>query len=127
MSARFIDVQKGSITMTTYRLVVLSSAMSGREREFENWYDDVHIPDIAAIEGVVSSSRMRVIDSSSNALDAPAWRSLAIYEFGENAPADVIRRIGEAKSAGTMMISTALDRSSIVKLIVADAQPVPAG
>lgn len=107
--------------MTTYRLVVLSSAIAGREREFETWYDDIHVPDIAAIEGVLSARRMRVIDSKSNTGDTPSWRSLAIYEFGENAPDDVIRRISEAKAAG-MVISTALDSSSVVKLIVNDTQ-----
>lgn len=59
--------------------VVLSNAVPGRENEYNEWYDNVHLPDAVAVPGVVSAERFRV---TSRFGDYP-YDYLAIYDLGD--------------------------------------------
>lgn len=59
-------------------MVVQSSPVSpDREDEFNDWYDNVHIPELCAVPGFVSARRYKAPAAGSE--DAP--RYLAIYEI----------------------------------------------
>lgn len=46
--------------MARYTWVVLTNAEAGREEEFERWYNEVHVPDLLRIPGVVGVTRGRL-------------------------------------------------------------------
>jgi hypothetical protein len=48
-----------------------------REQEYNTWYDEVHIPELLALDGIVSARRLRPVDG-----DGPY---VALYELeGDN-------------------------------------------
>jgi hypothetical protein len=89
---------------------VFSKPVEGREDEFNEWYDRVHVPDLLAIAGVVSAQRFDLLDAE--IVRAAGWtpeqRYLAIYEIDED-PDTVMARVREAVETGKMVISDALD------------------
>ncbi len=56
-----------------YVIAVLTNPIPGREAEFNDWYDNRHIPDVLAIPGVISAQRFGL---------APAQRMEAPYPYG---------------------------------------------
>ena len=38
-------------------MVALSNAAEGRDEEYNDWYSNVHIPDICSLEGVLGATR----------------------------------------------------------------------
>lgn len=43
--------------MTRYTWLVLTNAEADREEDFERWYNDVHVPDLLRVPGVVGVTR----------------------------------------------------------------------
>ena len=43
-------------------MMVLVSPVEGREEEFEDWYEKVHIPDALEVDGFRSASRFEISD-----------------------------------------------------------------
>ena len=92
-------------------LLVFSQPVSAdREAEYNNWYDNVHLHDLVAVEGVVSASRYQVSDTQlvpEAAPDGPPY--LAIYEIEADDPAAVLAAIREG---GAFRPGDALDRAT---------------
>lgn len=94
--------------MAKYTLVVLSNPTAGKEAEFNEWYDKVHVPDVLRVPGFVAAQRFKLNGPQLN--DAPRpHRYLALYEIDTDdiqASVDELRR-----RAGTieMAISDAID------------------
>ena len=67
--------------MQVHRLVVFSEATEGREDEYNQWYNEVHLKDVLSVEGFVAAQRFELSPAQlSDASAAPA-RFLAIYEI----------------------------------------------
>ena len=64
--------------MPRYLLVALNGPTDGPDDEttYNRWYDDIHVPDLEAIPGVVSAKRYKVERSNR----AP-WPYVAAYEI----------------------------------------------
>ena len=95
-------------------LLVFSQPVSAdREAEYNNWYDNVHLHDLVAVEGVVSASRYQVSDTQlvpEAAPDGPPY--LAIYEIEADDPAAVLAAIREGGASGAFRPGDALDRAT---------------
>lgn len=87
--------------------VVHSNPVEGREDEYNDWYNNQHIPDVLAVPGFVAAQRFKVDDIPRNA-SAP-HRYLALYEIEGDSSA-ALAALGEAV-AGGMHMSDAMDRS----------------
>jgi hypothetical protein len=48
--------------MSDHRMLVFTNPVEGKENEFHEWYDDVHIPDCLRIDGVAAVTRYEVAD-----------------------------------------------------------------
>lgn len=48
---------KRSVTMAKHTLVVFSNPMPGREDDYNEWQDNVHVPQVLSIPGFVSAQR----------------------------------------------------------------------
>jgi hypothetical protein len=59
-------------------MVVQSAPVdAAREKEYNDWYDNTHVPEITAVPGFVSARRYKVHGAAGS--DVPAY--LAIYEI----------------------------------------------
>jgi hypothetical protein len=103
--------------MARYSYVVLTRAKHGRETEFDRWYDERHLDDVVRVPGVVGAQRFNVIHQSVSALDAPQWRSLAIYEIDADDPQAVLKAISAVSGTELMPLSDALSRDGILQVV----------
>jgi hypothetical protein len=83
--------------------VVKSKPVEGREAEFNDWYDNHHVPDVLAVPGFVAAQRFRA-DAA-----APGHPYLAIYEIEGDARA-AMEALTSAVRNG-MYMSDALESS----------------
>ncbi len=92
--------------MPRHKLVVMTKPVEGREREYNEWYQKVHLPDVVAIPGVKSAQRFRLKLPLGPGVERQPY--LAVYDIETD---DVDRVVSELKSRtadGRMVISTAM-------------------
>ncbi len=58
--------------------MALTNVKPGRERDFHDWYDTEHVPDVVAVPCYRSGRRFRLVDSAG--VDTP-WEYLSLYRF----------------------------------------------
>ncbi len=87
--------------------VVRSNAVEGREAEFNEWYTNVHLPEVMALEGLLSAERFE-LDDEHSAGEQP-HRYLAIYEIDAE---DIPGTLENLKNAG-FSLSDAIDLASL--------------
>lgn len=90
-------------------LVVMTDPVPGREAEFDDWYDRVHLPEILALPSFTAARRYVLQDELDNA--GASRRYLALYEVTSAAAAS--HDLSEARPGLTM--SPALDRDRIFR------------
>jgi hypothetical protein len=70
---------------------------AAREDEYNDWYDNTHVPEICAVPGFVSARRYKVHGAAAGDTGSPSY--LAIYEIDADeltAPAAELRARSEA-------------------------------
>lgn len=91
--------------------LVFSNAKEGRDEEFNDWYDNVHVPDLLAIPGVLSAQRYDLLETAINrdpAMPAPAHRYLCVYEMEGDVDA-IMAKIQESVLSGGIVMTDAMD------------------
>ncbi len=95
--------------MARYRMVVMSNPVPGREQEFERWYQEVHLPELLALDGFVSAQRFsRELTLGS----AQSWPHMAIYEIETNDIEAAIAGLVTVAEAGNLTMSEAIDTAA---------------
>lgn len=76
-------------------LIAYSSAVPGKDAEYEKWYEEVHVPDLrAAIPSITAVHRYKHVDLTGG---GGAPRYVAVYELGD---ADVAAAADQMRAAG---------------------------
>jgi hypothetical protein len=84
-----------------------------QDGEFNDWYNNIHIPDVLAIPGVLSAQRYK-----RSLLDREVGRPVdygyvTVYEF-EGDPNEVMAKIGAGVASGTIRMDGApFDRTKV--------------
>lgn len=104
--------------MPDYLMMVFSGCKPGRDREFNDWYDQQHLAEVASLPSVVSARRYPV--RAVFGRDTLPHDYLALYEVHAEAPETVLDEL--AAALPTWQLSDALDRDRVLTLVV-DAQP----
>ena len=102
--------------MPRFTYIALVCAHEGREDEFDRWYDERHLADVARMPGVVGARRSTVEWTKSNLGDTPRWRSLAVYELDCDDPGETIAAIRAASGSEMMPLSEAMDRNGMLQV-----------
>jgi hypothetical protein len=103
--------------MPQFHWVILTRAVDGRLKEFEEWYDARHLADVTAIPRVASAVRYKVLRNDAVGSDPPSWDSVAIYDFEGDDPNAVIEDIMKVSRTPAMPVSEAL-APNVVQLLV---------
>ena len=93
--------------------LVQTNPLPGREDEFNEWYSGRHIHDILRVPGILTAQRYRVtrdrrVEGSGYTGMHEPFQYLALYEV-EGTPSEILRGIEEARNAGQIPWSPALD------------------
>lgn len=95
-----------------YKLIVLSAPVPGREKEYNDWYQNEHLKDMVGIPSILSAQRYslttNIIPGSS---DPP--RYLAIYDIETNDIEGVLKNM----ASGGAKVSAAMAPESMVGAI----------
>ncbi|WP_298690511.1 hypothetical protein [uncultured Sphingomonas sp.] len=102
--------------MARFTYIAFVCAHPGREEEFDRWYDERHLADVARMPGVVGARRSTVEWTKSNLGATPPWRSLAIYELDCDDPEATITAIRAASGSEMMPLSDAMDRTGMLQV-----------
>ena len=100
--------------MAHFKLVVMSDALDNRDDEFNNWYDNIHLKDVLAVDGIVAAQRFKLLSGGK-------WKYLAIYELECDDPLPVVERLQSLAGTDAMPISDAFD---LEKYFMAIAEPI---
>lgn len=103
--------------MERYYYLVLARAVPGREAEFDKWYDEQHLGDVARIQGVASARRYPIHWQKTTELDAPQWRSLTVYEIEAEDPKEVIAAILKVAGTDVMPLSDAMTKNGMIQVL----------
>jgi hypothetical protein len=80
--------------------VVQSSALDvEHEQAYDEWYDNVHIPDVLDVPGFVAARRFRIVDAGEN-----AHTFLTIYEIDADDVQATVKELFRRAQAGDMNI-----------------------
>ena len=95
--------------MAKCKLIALTTPVAGREDEFHDWYQNVHLPEILALPGGISAQRFNLVAKLIGS-DTNPW--LAVYDFETDNPGAVLGAMGEAAAGGKLTQSTASDMAT---------------
>ncbi len=96
--------------MKNHVLMVLSNPVPGREAEYNDWYDNVHLGEVLALPGFVAAQRFaRAGEPVAGELE---HRYLAIYEIEGDDPKPALEAL--RKGARSMNMSDALEAGRAV-------------
>jgi hypothetical protein len=96
--------------MPRYKMLVMTSPVEGREQEFNDWYQNIHLGQVVAVEGIKSAQRFRVCRTYK---EAPAHRYLAIYDIETDNVDEPVAGIVAKMGTNDMIISDAMDPNTI--------------
>lgn len=89
--------------------VVHVNAQPERGDEFNDWYENVHIPDVLSIPGVLKARRYALEDDQLGHRNREyPYRYLTLYEL-DGDHREIVRAINEAIVSGRFSLSTALN------------------
>jgi hypothetical protein len=66
-----------------YLMIAQTTPQEGREEEFDEWYDTVHLGEVLSLPGFVAAQRFKVVSGQS------AFSRYAAYEVEADSPAEV--------------------------------------
>lgn len=89
-------------------LIVLSNPVTGKEREFDEWYGQQHLPQMMTVPGFINAQRFRIVPANG---EAP-YQHLALYGIGPEGSEFARRSLDEARTT-ILTPSDAIDRSRL--------------
>jgi hypothetical protein len=101
------------MAVTTY--LVFSNPVDGKEDEFNEWYDNVHLPEVLATPGMRSAQRFAILETDithNSPMPKPAHRYLLVYEMEGDVDA-IMGKISAAAQDGTLHMNEALDLETV--------------
>ncbi|MDT5360118.1 MAG: hypothetical protein QOC69_1880, partial [Mycobacterium sp.] len=107
------------VAMAENRFVVLSNPIEGEDDTFNKWYDEVHVPEVLDVPGVVAAQRydlseLKVPDDPDlpAQLPPPTHRYLVIYEL-DREPDAVMANFLERVMSGKLSLGETLDLTTV--------------
>ena len=95
--------------MAKHILLVFSNPTSGKESEYNEWYDKVHIPDVLNVRGFMSAVRFKVAQAQLDGTTNHPYKYLSLYELGTDDLAASLTELRNRLGTKDMVVSDAID------------------
>ena len=92
--------------MAKFKMIALTTPVAGKEAEYHEWYQKVHLPQLCGFDGIDSAQRYKLV---AKLMGADTNQYLAIYDIETDDPMKLLGAIGEASAAGKMTQTDASD------------------
>ncbi|HEX5714190.1 MAG TPA: hypothetical protein VFX85_12835 [Solirubrobacterales bacterium] len=88
--------------MAVHRLIVFSAPTPGKEDEYNDWYNNIHLAEVIEIPGFVAAQRFRLSDEQLPGFQPSPHKYLSIYEFDRppGEPLETLRQLLESNEIG---------------------------
>ena len=107
--------------MANYKMVILSRPTEGMEEEYNEWYQNVHLGELVALDGIVSGRRYRRAKTLG---ERDSYPYLAIYEIETDDIDRVVADLTRTAEAGRLTMSPAMDTDSAYAVVYEEFGPV---
>lgn len=97
--------------MAKHVFLVLSNPTEGKEDEYNDWYDNIHLGEVIQVPGFTAAQRFK-LDGEPTRGEA-GHKYMAIYEMDTDDPQGSIAALGSAIEAGKIQMSDAIDGPTI--------------
>ena len=108
--------------MAKYILVALSNCKEGTDAEFNEWYNEVHLPDVLRLKGHVSA--VRYCATEDQLRPEVHYRYMAIYELDVDNVKEAMAALQGAAGTDKLPIGDTLDGD---RTVVYYYQPIEHG
>lgn len=102
--------------MSKYVLLVQSNAVAGKDDEYNQWYDEIHLKEVLALEGFHAAQRFAV--RGDPVIGAASHKYVALYELATDDPQASLDALGKAVGEGEMAMSDAIDLRSVSAVLI---------
>ena len=92
--------------MGRFVFVVQTNPVAGRDREYNEWYDEIHLKEVCSFPGFIGARRFRRIDANGE------HAYLAIYELETDDPQRDLAALTAAAGTDRVRMTDALDLTS---------------
>lgn len=96
--------------MARFTMIALTNAKPGRDAEFVDWYDRIHLGEVLTIPGIISAQRCTAAPIA--AAGEPSWRYVGFYTIEADDPAPVFGELMRRYLSGEMTACDAMDEVS---------------
>jgi len=93
--------------MAKYSFVVLTNPTQGKEAEYNDWYNNIHIPDVLNVKGMVGAQRFRLADKQMGG--QPQHSYLALYEIDTDNLQETLDDLKSRSGTADMVLTDAID------------------
>ena len=110
--------------MSTAVLLVRTGPVTPEaDREYNDWYDQVHIPQIlAAVPAITRAQRFRLLSSHGQPHTPAPY--LAVYQIESDDPQEALGQLGRAMASGEITMSPSVEVHGSAPLYIAlDIEP----
>jgi hypothetical protein len=102
-------------------MLAMSRPVKGREAEYNDWYQNVHLRQVLALPGFRSARRLRLVRQL---VECDAQPYLAIYEIETDDIDGALQQMKDTAGSAELVISAALDAASVSASVYEPCGPV---
>lgn len=103
--------------MAKYTFIVMTNSTAGKEAEFNEWYNQQHIPDVLNVPGFVCAQRFCLADTQMRGEASNAYKYLALYEIETDDLAGVLKDLRSRAGTPEIVMSDTLDTKNVGSFI----------
>lgn len=92
--------------MPRYKMIVMSRPTQGREAEYNDWYQNVHLGELVALPGFRSARRFR---HARNLVEGETYPYMSIYEIETDDIDAVLQHLRDTAERSGLTMSDSLD------------------
>ena len=103
-----------------YTFVAFTNSVDGREDDFNQWYDQQHVPDVLDVPGFVSAQRFVCADSQ---LGPVVHKYMTIYQIETENLDETLAAFGARAQEGKIVMTDAVDRANAAMCVYQPLSP----
>lgn len=93
--------------MAQFKYLVFTSPLEGREDEYNDWYTNIHLPDLLNVPGIYAAQRFRLSRHQRSDNPCPG-EYLAIYEIESDDVTATFAELKKRAGSPAMVLSPAM-------------------